>query len=75
MVIVHIVDISQNIIWSHIVAISEDPLSPERMCSIMGPKDGVDQAVRRIHEIIHNVQERDGIVGGVKVVSLLFYTI
>ena len=30
----------------------------------MGPKDGVDQAVRRIHEINHSVQERDGIIGG-----------
>jgi len=30
------------------------------MCSISGQKDGVDNAIRRIHEIIQNVQERDG---------------
>jgi len=54
----------QNLTGTRIQFKPEDPLSPERMCSIMGPKDGVDQAVRRIHEIIHNVQERDGIVGG-----------
>jgi len=41
----------------------EEPMLAERMCSIMGPKDGVDHAVRRIHEIIHNVQERDGVMG------------
>lgn len=42
----------------------EEPMLADRMCSIMGSKEGVDHAVRRIHEIIHNVQERDGVMGG-----------
>uniref|UniRef100_H2YJK9 K Homology domain-containing protein n=1 Tax=Ciona savignyi TaxID=51511 RepID=H2YJK9_CIOSA len=41
-----------------------DPGLPERMCSIMGQKEGVDAAIRRIHEIIQNVQERDGMSWG-----------
>nr|CAB3247376.1 far upstream element-binding protein [Phallusia mammillata] len=38
----------------------EEPGLPERMCSVTGRKDGVDAAIRKIHQIIQNVQERDG---------------
>ena len=37
---------------------------PNRMCSIMGQKEGVESASQRINEIIQNVQERDGVMGG-----------
>lgn len=53
---------------------SEDPSLPERMCSIMGPKNGVDQAIQKIHEIIQNVQERDngmGPMGGEPTVNFI----
>jgi len=42
----------------------EDPMLPNRMCSIMGQKEGVESASQRINEIIQNVQERDGVMGG-----------
>ncbi|XP_078489103.1 far upstream element-binding protein isoform X4 [Ciona intestinalis] len=54
----------QNVTGTRVQFKPEDPTLPERMCSVMGPKEGVDAAIRRIHEIIQNVQERDGGGGG-----------
>ena len=42
----------------------EDQHAPERECTISGMKEGVDQAVRRIQDLINQVQERDGNSGG-----------
>jgi len=42
----------------------EDQHAMERECTISGNKDGVDQAVRRIQDLINQVQERDGNSGG-----------
>lgn len=59
----------QDITGTRVQFKPEDPSLPERMCSIMGPKNGVDQAIQKIHEIIQNVQERDngmGPMGGMR---------
>lgn len=59
----------QDITGTRVQFKPEDPSLPERMCSIMGSKNGVDQAIQKIHEIIQNVQERDngmGPMGGMR---------
>jgi len=42
----------------------EEPMMPDRICTVSGSKEGVEHAIRKIQEIISNVQERDGITGG-----------
>ena len=46
-----------------LLLVIEDPLLSDRFCTITGHQEGVDAAIRRIHEIIQNVQERDGMKG------------
>ncbi|XP_076822397.1 far upstream element-binding protein 1-like isoform X3 [Clavelina lepadiformis] len=54
----------QNVTGTRIQFKPEEPNLPDRICTVMGSKEGCNAALARVHEIIQNVAERDGMSMG-----------